>query len=391
MTTQTKIIVASILVVITIGIAFFVAKQQRIIFTADNLLSEHELELQVPLADTVAERKQFQIDLKNYIIKNKNYDLRSMYEQYIDVIGANGLIEGINNIDPQCHYEGHDLGKVIFSKIGTIGEALTVCQDACYSGCMHGVFMEAFKNEQEKAIAAGTIAATDEAGDPPHVGLDVVKQSIKTICSDEGVSSRYSLGDCAHGVGHAVMYMSDYEVKSAIDTCNLFTDQRAAYYCATGAYMEYVAIKGREDVKDTTKSSMYPCDAGQYPAACFFSKIGDMLYFNQQKGGKVSNIVQQCLRLQGLYRTGCFHGFGNGFLTPLVTKKVKIGDVCSAGTSTDQQLCIEGAMMRMGKYHYEIGEKICKTDLTGDKRKICLAALSQKMYGLDRPFELYLN
>ncbi len=392
-----KITIGIAIAAVAIGLVVLLFKKTADpapVFSNTNVLSEHELELQIPMASTTMERQLFETEVKNYIAKNKNYNLRAIYEKYIGKIGANGMIDTIQKLDPECHFEGHDLGKVIYSKVGTIGESLAVCTDACYSGCMHGVFMEAFKEKQKEKETRETKAPEDDGdgdGGEQHVGLDVVKASIPSICSDPSVASLYRLGDCAHGVGHAVMYLSGYQVKPAIDTCNLFPDKKLAYYCATGAYMEYVAVKGKTDHADATKSGIYPCDTGEYPAACFFSKIGDMLFYNQQKGGRPADIVAECLKLPEMYQLGCFHGFGNGHLEPLVLGKTKITNVCSAGDDKDKESCIDGAMMRMGKYHYDIGKKICENDLVGDQQSICLNALNQRMYGLDRPFELYLN
>ena len=58
--------------------------------------------------------------------------------------------------------------------------------------------------------------------------------------SDSRLGARYSPGDCAHGVGHALMWLADYDVQPALDACKLFVEPPLAYYCATGAYMEYV-------------------------------------------------------------------------------------------------------------------------------------------------------
>jgi len=353
--------------------------------------TSQELELQVPLEQTSALRQTFVTEVQEQIKTSKNYNLRSIYEKYIDQIGANGMIAEIQKMDPSCHFEGHDLGKVIFAKVGTIGESLSICQDACYSGCMHGVFMEAFKQKQDDYQKTHPLQPGEDPEDHEHVNLDVVKESIPGICDDPGVKSSYRPGDCAHGVGHAVMYLAMYDWKKAIDTCNLFTDHKLAYYCATGAYMEYVTIKGDSDAIDLKKSIFYPCDQGEYPAACFFSKLGDSIRVNQTRGGKVSEVIRACLAMPKMQQLGCFHGFGNAYIGPLQENTMKISDLCSIGTMEDKEMCVEGAMMRIGKYHFEKGQEICSLQLSGTLQSICFDAVSQRMYGLDRPFERYLN
>ena len=46
---------------------------------------------------------------------------RPLYEKYINVIGANGILDGIERLWPKCHSEAHDLGKVILARVRNIG------------------------------------------------------------------------------------------------------------------------------------------------------------------------------------------------------------------------------------------------------------------------------
>ena len=177
---------------------------------------------------------------------------RKVYEKWYDHLGPEKIIELVHNVSPKCHTEGHDLGKVIFSKTKSVGVALRVCNDACYSGCMHGVFMEAFRDEQRKE---------------DHVDLETLRKYIPQVCYNEA-ADLYRAGDCAHGVGHAVMYLSAYNISPALEYCGLFDTEPMQYYCATGAFMEYVTVKHKRDVS-TNRSLFYPCDEFKFPAACF--------------------------------------------------------------------------------------------------------------------------
>ncbi len=369
---------------------YFVAKKTKNTSQDEAMKGKNglEAELQVPLQNTIALRETFEKELRGYLATHKDYELRPLYEEYIDEIGANGIIDTILKVNALCHFEEHDLGKLIYSRVGTIGESLATCAESCYSGCMHGVFMEAFKSKQEKYLQT---LPESEREDNEHISLEVAKESIPSICTDPGVSKAYRPGDCAHGVGHALMYLSKYKWKDAINACNLFTDKKLAYYCATGAYMEYVGIKDEEDAKDPTKNEFYPCDQGEYPAACFFSKVGQVIFRNQEKGLKLEATINRCLLFSGMYQSGCFHGVGNTFMEKIVEGKISIQAVCNTGeTGIDKILCLEGAMMRMGKYHYDAGKEICMK-LRGESEKVCFNANEQRMYGLDRPFDLYIN
>lgn len=173
---------------------------------------------------------------------------RALYEEYVPIIGANGVLAGIEDLWPKCHSEGHDLGKVIFEHTADVGTALRVCRDGCYSGCMHGVLMEAF---------AG--ARTDATEDTEqHVDVEIVKEMMDEICAGKTMVSSYSPGDCAHATGHALMVLTDYAVTQAVDYCDEFSSEHMRYYCATGAYMEYVTENDADDVQSGRSIPVIP-------------------------------------------------------------------------------------------------------------------------------------
>ena len=343
------------------------------------------LSLQVPLENSIHERSE----MMRKIIKrsqevNHDNNYRDIYEDYIDHVGANGLIESVHTIFPSCHSEGHDMGKVVYSKIGNIGDAMRTCDDACYSGCMHGVLMEAFttpdpgEHEHDEGVKENH----------RHIELPDIKEKINTLCTSEDISSLYKEGDCLHGVGHALMYLSDYNVPKAIEYCDLFPEGPKAYYCATGAYMEYVSVMDEKDA--TTQSVHYPCDEGKYPAACFRYKMVHVVIRHYLANRKYGKLVNDCLALEPHYRRACFHGLGNAHNGYIVLNRVNFDDVCAFGDKNDQYMCLEGAIERMAKYHPNEAKQACN-QLSGWKNELCILGLERKMYNLEKPFELYLK
>jgi hypothetical protein len=213
-------------------------------------------------------------------------DRRRLYESYLKVIGANGILDGIEKVSPKCHSEAHDAGKVIFAEIRDIGRSLRVCADRCFSGCMHGVLMEAF---------AG---ATPEPRSRRHVDLAAIKRVMNDTCYHNAVMiSSYSPGDCAHGVGHALMVVTGYDIPRAVQACAGFQDRAMTYYCATGAYMEYVTERDLEDSK--RKSLFYPCDTYDYPAACARYKMVHVVERHYEANKKIEDLVRNAKNSPG--------------------------------------------------------------------------------------------
>ncbi len=306
---------------------------------------------------------------------------RDLYEHYVPIIGANGVLAGITELWPKCHSEAHDLGKIIFEKTKDVGVSLSVCRDGCYSGCMHGVLMEAF---------AG--ARVSSAADPEqHVDVEIVKSTMDKVCKDNTMTSSYSPGDCAHATGHAMMVLADYIVPNAIQYCDAFGDEHMRYYCATGAYMEYITERDSEDAA-AGKRVLYPCDVGKYPAACARYKMVHVIQRLVRKKSDVAKLVRSCDQLTGAYRIGCYHGAGNGFMSALVSGKSTLTDVCGAAEGDARSACIDGAMERMAKYHPDRAAEVCE-DLSGGStdRDTCNAAIARGMYDMKKDVSLYVN
>jgi hypothetical protein len=330
-------------------------------------------ELFVDPAGVQAEREAFVEALK----RRPRNDRRGFYAEHIDEIGANGVLDGIENLWPTCHAEAHDLGKVIYERVKNVGLGLQICADGCYSGCMHGVLMEAF-------------TGLGDPNDPDgHVEPAKLAALMDTICyKTESMQESYSPGDCAHGIGHALMVLADYDVDASMKYCDEFDTDPMRYYCATGAYMEYVTENDDED--STTKPALYPCDTGKYPAACTRYKMVHVIGRLVKKASDVRKMMRSCDALKGPLRLACYHGAGNGFMGPIVSGQLALKDVCGTGTDDDRVMCIEGAMERIAKFYPDRAREIC-SQAEGVDRATCERAVEQGMYNMEKDFRLYVG
>ena len=318
------------------------------------------------------ERSAFVKDLRETRSRNK----RPLFEKYVDTIGANGILDGIEKLWPKCHSQAHDAGKIIYAGMQNVGAGLRICADRCYSGCMHGVLMEAF------------VFATDPDDPEGHIDLEAVKPIMQDLCyNNTQMTKEYSPGDCAHGVGHAMMFLNSYDVPVAIEACKQFDSSYLKYYCATGAYMEYVTENDKTDAE--TKSLFYPCDSYDYPGACSRYKSVHVSRRHYQAKKETIDLLKECEKLEGKFRLGCFHGVGNGHMGSVAGGKTKIKDLCSYGTEVDQFVCIEGVMERMAKYHMPRALEVCE-DLEGKNKETCLTAVENGMYNMEKNLSLYL-
>jgi hypothetical protein len=337
---------------------------------------DHPISLNIPLEQTNELRPQLVKAIKD----RGTFVLRDIYEEWVSKVGVNGIIRAIDEVEPECHDRGHDLGKVIYAELKDIPESLRACQNSCNSGCMHGVMMEAFTEQKPDLYPDDGIAE--------HITLEDIDDKINEICTLDEVDGDYPYGDCLHGVGHALMFLADYDIDLGISYCDQFDDPRKAYYCATGGYMEYVGLR---DIRDTEFEELfYPCPESEHPAACFRYKMVYVFYRHYASGGVGKDLILQCLNYTGLTRLGCFHGVGNAHIGYIVHGQTNLTDVCSYGNQDDQYACIEGAMERMTRYHPEEAKQVCATQ-SGWKHDVCEQARNNGMYSLDKDFSYYIT
>ena len=360
--------------------------------------------LNIPLEQTAGARKEFLTAYQN----TKLGQARELYEEYLPRIGANGIRQAIETAKPFCHEEAHDLGKLIFTKLRDVGESLESCADACSSGCMHGVLMEFFAEPASKEGAVQSHAVIGESSPPPsaqehstqhaptgepahHHSAQLtpaeVAQRIPTFCESATWNRVYGPGDCAHGVGHAAMFLSNYDIPAGIDLCDRFRSYPLRYYCATGAYMEYW-INPKFRLNYFAHGPLYPCTSVPYPAACFKYILGNTVRWHYAKGGTLEALSRLCAGLNDKYRLGCFHGLGFAHIRRVELGKNNLAELCGFGSREEQTACLEGAMEQLGKANPFVDPARCES-LTDWRLQACRAAAARKKYDMTKSFALY--
>ena len=341
----------------------------------------------------ISERQNIEIvqeHIKNLTKKyNQNFPKKQLFEHYIPLIGVNGVLDFLEEKFPLCHSQAHDLGRAIFSKVGEIGPSLRACGTGCTSGCMHGILMEAFHQISDKELPPHKHI---DGGFDIHIDAEDIKNGINLICNSTDFTRIYKIGNCAHGVGHAFMFLSDYNASKAVKYCSYFESKPLQFYCASGANMEYVTAKVAT-VSEIRKSWNYSCeDYSEFPAACYRYKV--TLLMNSLKVGgtkpTINILVGECMKLSNLSRLGCFFGMGFAYLRTIYKQPSYLAEVCSFGNEDDQEICIEGAVEKLADYNETVALEACKY-LQGRNKDVCINAAKGGMYRLDKPFRLYFN
>jgi len=283
---------------------------------------------------------------------------RPVFAKYLSVLGAEKILDVLEAIYPLCHGEAHELGQAIFARVKEINLALRECKTRCTTGCMHGVLMEAF--------GKATL-------------LDVTTQMV-SFCGESELTQMHRSGNCAHGMGHALMISSGHDIQKSLTACSSFPNLAMEYYCATGVFMEHM-MTGKS--KHRRPESLHsPCDLyTRYPAACYRYKVPQLLH---ALGGDTDKIVDACSALAPALRLGCFHGVGAAHIRAIARKPGLLSTVCRHGTPDERVICIEGAIEALAEFDEPRAMAACAT-LDGESAVVCSAAARGKMYSLTKP------
>ena len=296
---------------------------------------------------------------------------RAVFKRYFPTLGADGILDALEARNALCHGEAHDLGKEIFAQVRELGPSVQLCGNRCTSGCMHGIMMEVF------------VGGTGHENSVRHVTLADVNPK---VCEDRSITDTYEPGGCPHGVGHALLILSGYDLGEALKRCEMFESRPLIYYCATGVFMEYQGSPGARNRANL--SPHYPCDTyRQFPAACYKYRTSRILAKHR---GAIAPAAEECLRLEAPLRRGCFYGLGTSQLALLSRQPDRLATICGFGDAQDQAMCINGAIEILFDYHQEAARTACGA-LAGENAAVCLAATRNGRYGLGKAFHLYYS
>lgn len=225
-----------------------------------------------------------------------------------------------------CHPVVHALGRETFRKLGTVHDSFAACDQFCHSGCYHGA-MERFLR--------GTAAGGDAAG---HISLDELRTKAVGACDPkEAVRFRFQ---CLHGLGHALMFFSDYRLGEALTSCDAFPDTWSRSSCYGGVFMENVfsATAEKRDLK--ANDYHYPCSAlgEQYKADCYMMQTTRMT----ELGLSTERLFGEC-RKAAPYHLTCMQSIGRDLSNDARTGDPRlVAAKCELGTGDERAACTRG-------------------------------------------------
>ncbi len=257
-----------------------------------------------------------------------------------------------------CHPVVHAIGRETFRLAGTVQDSFAACDQTCHSGCYHGA-MERFLR--------GNAAGDDAAG---HISIVELREKAKTACNlNQPTRFRFQ---CLHGLGHALMFFSDYRLREALASCDVLIDNWSRSSCYGGLFMENVfsATPEKRDLSPTDYH--YPCNSldAKYRTDCYMmqtTRMSEMRLHTPQ-------LFDECRKAEG-YQYTCMQSIGRD-----LSNDARIGDPklvaekCELGASEERRACTRGVAYALldntwdGRYAFPF----CASFKSGDDFNYCL-------------------
>lgn len=238
----------------------------------------------------------------------------------------------------QCHQLTHIIGREEAKKHSTISKTYKYGDSFCWSGFYHGAVEQFAKEYGPKRLFS----------------------DINSMCADVRVETRYSFYhyNCAHGIGHGVMTVSDNELFASLKSCDRVTDQWERASCYGGVFMENIMSDPASNTGHTTKylkpeEPMYPCTAVDniYKSSCYTMQSS---YALKQINYDFSKMFDLCSDVGANFELACYLSIGRDASGNSVSSTPKTIASCSEGHTVIQRTqCAVGAVKDFISYYHD--------------------------------------
>lgn len=288
-----------------------------------------------------------------------------------DILQTAALIEQNPSMYTVCHQFTHDLGYVAYEVNQDVASVYAFCDHTCHSGCYHGVLQHYF---QQQDIQLDVHSADD--------------LQLTSLC-DEKTASLLEYSECIHGLGHGLLYLTDFDFQISLEFCDVFDSVSDRENCYGGVFMEYYVWRHRFDRGYTEpginlshferntqlEDVMYPCTVleEKYLRACYASQAS---FFYDYTNGDYQKVAQLCAELDPEYQSGCFSVFGADQISVGQDTKV-MAERCFSFTEEYIESCLSGILSgSMTRFPKQIDRHtlFCES-LPEERREFCYTQL----------------
>jgi hypothetical protein len=173
-----------------------------------------------------------------------------------------------------------------------------------------------------------------------HPSQAELKQKATAACDpNTPLRLRYQ---CLHGLGHAILFFSAYQLQAALDICDAFGDDWSRSSCYGGVFMENVSSATNEKNNFSPTDYHAPCNqlADQYRQECYIMQTSRMM----EMGLSTERMLEECARA-GAYRVPCTQSIGRDLSNEARTGQPRsVAQKCELVQDSIRLACMHGVV-----------------------------------------------
>ena len=283
----------------------------------------------IEIANPNAEKILSQCGTDKHCVVDALWDLASYEPQLIVIETLSDITTAYNDLKYYCHGAAHHFGMFFYGLTGNMTQAMDFAEKRDCGGAMyHGAIENYFLTEM--------------------ILNDAKKDEIEfvNICQSlGGDAKKMKRVECAHGTGHGLAKVYDYEVFSGVKRCDEFPEAVERRLCYEGFFMENTVAQietggGTIDENDI----LFPCNKldPKYSGACYYYHTSYIL----QKKGTVNGGFEECNKVTPEESLKlCYMGVGRHVGSQIFSDLGKMKIACEIGILKYQAFGYQGALI----------------------------------------------
>jgi len=277
----------------------------------------------------------------------------------------------------RCHEVTHYLGRKEYERTLSVPEAFATVSEVCHGGSFHGVI--------EGYFMKNGITLTD---------IERLEREALSVCGrreDFKLSSIY--GECVHGIGHAMMFVTDSELGRSLELCDTFSSREEQITCYGGVFMENSSSSTNQDHPSKyilASDPLYPCNSlsERYLETCYSYQSSHFSQVAQFDWAKVATL---CASVPVEYQDGCYRVMGTNQVGFTQNKEIWKKDCDQAPSGRPREKCYNGVIDGLvGRFHRDFSKvsSFCLI-LPEENKDSCYELIGRAMIGwVSEPKEL---
>ena len=242
------------------------------------------------------------------------------------------LIQRFEAADPElrrgCHPVVHAIGRETFRLKENIHDSFAACDQTCHSGCYHGSVERFLRGDD-------VYSQTDK-----HPSQAELKQKAAAAC-DPNTPMRLRF-QCLHGLGHALMFFSRYELDQSLSACDALPDDWSRNSCYGGVFMENVSNATNETKNFSPTDYHVPCNRvdQQYRRECYMMQSSRM----SEMGLPLQRLFEECAKA-GEHGIPCAQSIGRDLSNEARAGHPRsVAEKCKLAHEASRHACVRGVV-----------------------------------------------